>query len=622
MEVRSLSAIRGFVGPGSRFRTIGRGFTDPHARWDRVRDAVPLVFLMVLTLVSRIPFRAHSLKTVDSVLFALAMDRYNVAQARPHAPGYPVYVAFARVLQPLFGEANLTLVALSILFATASVGMLYLLVRQLGSRRAAFSAALLFSVAPVFFENSLFATSYAGEAFFSLAVAWVAWRLHHAPSFRFALVLGALFALAVGYRQSMLFFLAPLCGWAFWPALRDLKTGPKHLGAGAAAAVGVALLWFVPMVVASGGLAAYQEATAMQSRLAVFATTVFTHGAAVWYDLWPRFLLYVHWELVYVLPPLVALASVGFFARRRLLASSRTGVQGPALRAPVDGDLGDEGTGDNGPSWHGDAQHDEASRGTVSAGRSAVFLAFWVLPAVMFYLLVFNGWGEGPNGYVLIFLPAVYLVYGLVGDASLTRLQALLRAHRARTRDAPPTRAPLVALGLSLVLLLPAVPLAASWEEPSTEIREHDEWITNWDALEDLHPPGSTAILATYSWSFAKWYFPEYNLWGFWPIPYEDWDGPPFLTMESHQREDTVPFYEAHTIPFNESRHRIPEGIERIVLFDFQIAGENDGDRWLKDDVHVEEDTLPNGWRILFFRVDPERPIIEDYIEYDPDNEY
>ncbi len=615
MEARSLSAIRGFVGPGSRLRTIGHGFTDPQAVWDRMRDGVPLVVLMVLTLLSRIPFRAGFLSTWDSVLIALAMERYNVVEARPHPPGYPVYVGLARLLDPLFVDENATLIALSILFAVGAVALLYVLARQFGSRRMALTAALLFCLAPVFLENSIKATSYTGEAFFSLAVALAAWRFHRRVTLGNALVVGALFAVAVGYRQSLVLFLLPLVAWSFLSRARDITSFVKTTSAGTISAVAVAFVWLVPMVVASGGLAAYQQTTAVQSGLVVFAHTVFNDGLAAWNDLWPRFLLYVHWELLFIIPAAVAFAFVGWTVGRRLSGDDRIRSAAGEEPEPSNKDEapsdGDTQTPHDTPETHDSTQRSPRPSRPPSASKVALFVGIWAVPSIAFYLLVFNGWDVGPNGYILVVLPAVYLVYALVADSAMVRLRELF-VPRTGSRSRKHVRG-FVVVALSLLMLVPGIGLATGWPDAVEGVQEHDEWVQSWLGLKEVHHPEDTAIVTTYSWAHVKWYFPEYILWGLMNVSNEEGDGSQYLTLETHQREDHVPFYVAHSDPAAHSGHVIPDSIERVILFDFQMAGENDERRLLHDDVEVHEEWLPDGWRILYFTVQEDRPMIEDY---------
>src|SRR5947207_12273132 len=53
----------------------------------------------------------------DSFLFVRAVERFAVGEARPHWPGYPVYVWLGKLLQALVGDP---LLALHLLSAAAS----------------------------------------------------------------------------------------------------------------------------------------------------------------------------------------------------------------------------------------------------------------------------------------------------------------------------------------------------------------------------------------------------------------------------------------------------------------------------------------------------------------------
>ena len=58
-------------------------------RWDYAFAAG----LSILTVLSRLPYRARMLYNWDSVQFALALGEYDVVKHQPHPPGYILYVA-------------------------------------------------------------------------------------------------------------------------------------------------------------------------------------------------------------------------------------------------------------------------------------------------------------------------------------------------------------------------------------------------------------------------------------------------------------------------------------------------------------------------------------------------
>src|SRR5262249_24558274 len=59
-------------------------------RW----DCLLAVGLSLLTIVSRLPYRARMLYNWDAVQFALALREYDVVKHQPHPPGYVLYVGF------------------------------------------------------------------------------------------------------------------------------------------------------------------------------------------------------------------------------------------------------------------------------------------------------------------------------------------------------------------------------------------------------------------------------------------------------------------------------------------------------------------------------------------------
>jgi len=65
-------------------------------RW-RVASLIALLFLA-----AHLPFLAPTLGDVDSFNFALGVRRYDIAAHRPHPPGYPIYIALGKVSTAAF----------------------------------------------------------------------------------------------------------------------------------------------------------------------------------------------------------------------------------------------------------------------------------------------------------------------------------------------------------------------------------------------------------------------------------------------------------------------------------------------------------------------------------------
>ena len=144
-------------------------------RADRVDYALAAA-LSLLTVLSRLPYRARMLYNWDAVQFALALDEYDVVKHQPHPPGYILYVALGRLAHGWTGDAAAAYVLLAVVFSGAGTFVVYLLARVLYDRPTALTAATLLAVSPLFWFYGTVGLSYAGEALMASVVAWFAFR--------------------------------------------------------------------------------------------------------------------------------------------------------------------------------------------------------------------------------------------------------------------------------------------------------------------------------------------------------------------------------------------------------------------------------------------------------------
>lgn len=525
---------------------------EPPSAWRPRQDFAIMGILAVATFLLYWPLRSRVLYTWDSFLFALALEDYDVGRSQPHPPGYPVFIFLARGFYRFTDDANTALVLVSLLAAVASVALLYGLVRQWGPPLAAAVAAGLFALSPVLFFHGSVALSYTMDALATIGVAWLAWAMLRRPRLATALALGMTWALAVGVRQSLLFFLTPLVVYALLLPSAPPGRLQRCMGAAAAGAV-TGLAWFIPMILASGW-SSWRMATQTQSEWVVFRETVFSHGWPLLREHLERMGVFLQNEVV-LLVPLAILLLVFLIARRRLAALWRAEQTAPL----------------------------------------AVFIGVWTVPSILFYLLIFNGWGHGPSGYALVFLPAIYAAYGLLGETLLSRTLEAFSSKRARQSA--------MAIGV-VVLLIPApILVAESYAVIDQEVRSDEVWHENWAGIRDVFDPEDTAILAWHTWPYVKWYFPEYLLWSY--LPLDPPEGQPWvLAVETTNRTDNVPLYPAHREGPDRDRNPIPERIDRVLLFDHQLAGEHGEERRLRAEVTVQETDI-DGWRVLYFEPVP-----------------
>ena len=250
-----------------------------------------LAVLALAFVLAHLPFLAPSLEDIDSVNFALGVRDFDVAEHRPHPPGYPVFIGLGKVAVGVAGlvapEAPQSLVearalsALALIGAVAALFAAYALFRALmGSEIRALAATALTASSPLFWYLSVRPMSdvpglaAALAALACLALAWWRQRPDESGDRRLTrermeasgrmIVLGALLSgLAIGFRSQNAMITLPFLGAVLLDRVGRGVAGAM-LGASMAAAVG-ALLWAIPLVIASGGLGAYLAALGSQA---------------------------------------------------------------------------------------------------------------------------------------------------------------------------------------------------------------------------------------------------------------------------------------------------------------------------------------------------------------------
>ncbi len=230
--------------------------------------------LVCAVAVSRFLFRSHYLYDIDSVNYALALDRFDPTVHQPHPPGYFLYVCLGRIVRLVFHDANAALVVLSIVASCAAAAMIYTLAGCWFGRRAALFAGLMFLFSPLCWFHGTVALTYILEAFFSAFVGYLCWRTYSGDS-GFIVPSAIVLGIAAGCRQSSILFLGPL-----W--LLSIRRAPrKRVWTGLAALVFTLAAWFIPMLRECGGAAKYFASFLALWRMVPSKATVFNSSIAM-----------------------------------------------------------------------------------------------------------------------------------------------------------------------------------------------------------------------------------------------------------------------------------------------------------------------------------------------------
>ncbi len=419
-------------------------------KWQKI-DLAMAVGLALAAFIVRLPFRSQYLYHWDSVNFALSLTQYDVRLHQPHPPGYFLYSMLGRLVNLWMLDGNASLVWISLIGGVLGVVAMFWLGSVLFGRQAGVVAALLVLASPIHWFHSEIALSYALEFLLVTVIAGLSY-LQITGSPRIWPWLTILLGVAGGIRQNDLVFLLPL--WLV--ALKPLSWRQRMASVGLLVLVGVS--WLVPMALMSGGFSEYLSALRAGGEVIVeespfLAPAQFALNGA-------RLALYI----AYGLGIGVMLLPVGL------------GLLPRSMRA-------------------------------LAADRRAWVLTLWIVPSVLFYLLVH----VRQPGHVFTFLPALILLVAIAAIRVSQRWRAPRQALTALT-------VLLLASNVAFFLFAPVAPLGsirlplltpsrATLTTRDNDFRERLEYIrTHFD-------PGTTVVVAGgLDFRHPDYYFQDFQL--------------------------------------------------------------------------------------------------------------
>ena len=224
-----------------------------------MRDSLrlPTALLALAFVALHLPFLPASLEDLDSINFALGIRDFDVAQHQPHPPGYPVFILVAKAVHALIPSEAHALSLVGILASGLAVFFLVRLFEALDHRReAARPAALLATVlvvaSPLFWVTAARPLSDVA----GLAAALAAQALGMTARSRQGLVAAAVIAgIGAGVRSQVVWLTLPVLALCIvrQPSAVRLRSA-FDVAVGYLTAI---LVWAVPLVLLTGGPAAY-----------------------------------------------------------------------------------------------------------------------------------------------------------------------------------------------------------------------------------------------------------------------------------------------------------------------------------------------------------------------------
>jgi hypothetical protein len=212
-----------------------------------------------LFIALHLPFLATSLEDLDSINFALGIRDFDVAHHQPHPPGYPIYIALAKIVHLLITSEARVLAVLGIVAGGVAVFALLALYAQLDRDRPRASmtwlAVIVTLLGPLFW---LTAERPLSDVVGLTAALAVQAAILAAPTPGAIATAAAAAGFAAGIRSQVVWLTVPLLLYHSWQIRAALR--PRHYATIVLAFAAGALAWFVPLIVVSGGPITYWHA--------------------------------------------------------------------------------------------------------------------------------------------------------------------------------------------------------------------------------------------------------------------------------------------------------------------------------------------------------------------------
>lgn len=205
---------------------------------------VPLVLLAVAALhYLSVP---RAIWEFDEPFFVMAVEDYAPLVHHPPPPGYPLYIGFAKLVALFTGDPFRALLVTSIIAVAAGLVAFTFAFREIsGSLPAGLVATALLYASPAVLVSGTLPQSDAGAlALFGVAI----WACARGNPYAMALACAA----AIGWRVQFSIAIVPM----FLASVLLLKTWQERIKALAAFAA-CCIAWLIPVVVATGGTAAF-----------------------------------------------------------------------------------------------------------------------------------------------------------------------------------------------------------------------------------------------------------------------------------------------------------------------------------------------------------------------------
>ena len=436
-----------------------------------------------MVLLSRIPFMSHFLYEYDSVSYALAFQHFNISIYQPQAPGYIFFVALGKIVNLFFNNPNTSMIFISIVFSILTVILVYFLAKQMFSREIGVVACIFLIFNFVFWLYGETATIYMSESLFATLIAYTSYQLLKGNN-RFLYISAIVLGLASGFRQDLIILMFPL--WFFCLVYHDFDY--KKLFKALIVLIASAMTWFIPTILLSGGLWNYLRLDHLQLIVYSIQSNSIFFGASLLNQLTMDNMLLI-WTIFEIgVFSIVILIFYTYFNSKRIFRISN--FKNPQIK----------------------------------------FLILWIMPAFLFYLLLYIA----KQGYTLVYLPVFAL---LVGYVIINLSSDLNKKFKILPKN-------YLAVLIVVFCALFSISTFFSLDYGSIQLEDSDFQYVNQSLLE-FNPNNSIGFFINMEdWRKAMYYNPSYETY-YSPNVLNSSSGTTLLTME-YYKDHQMNLFQGH----------------------------------------------------------------------------
>jgi len=426
---------------------------------------------------------SHFLYEYDSVSYALAFQHFNISLYQPQAPSYIFFVALGKIVNLFFNNPNSSMIFISIVFSILTVILVYFLAKQMFSREIGVVACIFLIFNYVFWLYGETATIYMCESLFATLIAYTSYQLLRGDN-RFLYISSIVLGLAGGFRQDLIVFMFPL--WFFCLVYHDFEY--KKLFKALIVLIASAITWFIPTILLSGGLWNYLHLDHAQLIVYSIQSSSIFFGASLLNQLTMDNTLLI-WTIFEIgVFTIVILLFYTYFNFQSVFRISN--FKNPKIK----------------------------------------FLILWIMPAFLFYLLLYIA----QEGYTLVYLPVFAL---MVGYVTINLSSDLNKKFKILPKNY------LIVLIVVFCALF-SISTFFSWDYGSIQLEDNDFHYVN-QSLMKFNPNNSIVFFADMNdWRKSMYYNPSYESY-YSPNVFNSSLGPKLLTME-YYKDHQMKLYQGH----------------------------------------------------------------------------